>query len=133
MADTFHLKIVASDKMFFEGFCEMLAFPGLDGSHGVLPRHESMVTTVADGEIRFKTDGQWQTAVVTEGFIDISPDEVILLSNTVERPEDIDRKRALEAKERAEERLRQRESMKEYYYTQAALARAMARLKAVKK
>ena len=61
------------------------------------------------------------------------PDYTILLVDTAELPEEIDVKRAQQAKERAEERLRQRESMKEYYYSKAALARAMARLKVTKK
>ena len=55
---------------------------------------------------------------------------VSVLVNTAERPEDIDVKRAEEAKERAEERLRQKQSIQEYHLSQASLARAMARLKA---
>ena len=58
------------------------------------------------------------------------PERVIVLAATLERPEDIDRNRALAAKQRAEERLRQKQSQYEYYQTQAALARALARLKA---
>ena len=46
-----------------------------------------------------------------------------------EHPEEIDRKRAEAAKKRAEERLRQKQSIREYYHSKAALARAMARLK----
>ena len=48
----------------------------------------------------------------------------------MERPEDIDLKRAQEAKERAKEQLRQKQSIEEYYISRAALARAMSRLKA---
>ena len=58
------------------------------------------------------------------------PERVILLAASLERPEDIDQKRAEAAKQRAEERLRQKQSQREYYETQAALARALARLKA---
>ena len=60
------------------------------------------------------------------------PEYVILLADTVELPEEIDVTRAKAAKERAEERLRQRKSQIEYYQTQAALSRAMARLKVTK-
>ncbi|MBS7182700.1 MAG: ATP synthase F1 subunit epsilon, partial [Eubacterium sp.] len=47
-----------------------------------------------------------------------------------ELPEEIDKARALEAKERAEEQMRQDQSMREYYHSRASLARAMVRLKA---
>ena len=53
-----------------------------------------------------------------------------LLVETAERPEEIDVARAQEAKERAEEQLRQKQSIHEYYHSRASLARAMARLKA---
>ncbi len=56
-----------------------------------------------------------------------------VLVNTAERPEDIDVKRAEEAKERAEEQLRQKQSIQEYYLSQASMARAMTRLKASRK
>ena len=64
------------------------------------------------------------------GFAEIMNNRVSVLVNTAERPEDIDVKRAEEAKERAEERLRQKQSIQEYHLSQASLARAMARLKA---
>ena len=74
-------------------------------------------------------DGVWKYAAISEGFIQVMPDSSIILADTCELPEEIDIKRAQEAKERAEERLRQKQSIKEYYETQAALNRAMNRLK----
>ena len=68
-------------------------------------------------------------AAVGAGFVEIKPDYVILLVGFAEHPEEIDRKRAEAAKQRAEERLRQKQSIHEYYHSKAALARAMARLK----
>ena len=66
---------------------------------------------------------------VGAGFVEIKPDYVILLVGFAEHPEEIDRKRAEAARERAEERLRQKQSIHEYYHSKAALARAVARLK----
>lgn len=129
MAKTFQLDIVASDRKFFSGSCEMLVFPALDGECGILAGHESMVTCLKAGELRYKVDGQWYYAAVSDGFVEIMPSFVVLLADTVERPEEIDIKRANEAKIRAEERLRQKQSIREYYHTQAALNRAMNRLK----
>lgn len=131
--NTFKLEIVATDKVFFDGDCEMLVFPGIDGEHGVLAGHELMVSPVVAGELRYTVDGNQQIAAVGNGFVEILGDRVILLCDFVERPEDIDVKRAQLAKERAEERIRLKQSEIEYVHSQAALARAMARLKVTSK
>ncbi|WFR59341.1 F0F1 ATP synthase subunit epsilon [Anaerocolumna sp. AGMB13025] len=133
MAKTFQLEIIASDHPFYKGECEMLIFPGIDGEHGILARHEAMVTCINAGELRFLVDGTWNYAAVSAGFVEVASDYVVLLADTVERPEDIDINRANEAKMRAEERLRQKQSIMEYYHTQAALNRAMNRLKVTKR
>ena len=128
MGKTFYLEITASDRKFYNGECEMMIFPAIDGQQGILPNHESMVTAVKAGELRFKVNGEWKEAAVGDGF-EIMPEFVVLLADTVEWPDEIDIRRAKEAKERAQERLRQKESQREYYHSKAALSRAMARLK----
>ena len=133
MAETFYFEIIASDKKFYSGACEQVIFPAMDCLYGVLANHEDTVTAVVAGELRFKVNGEWRTAVVGEGFADITRDFVLIAVDTVERPEDIDVIRAREAKERAEERLHQKQSRLQYYHTQAALSRAMARLKVTSK
>ena len=57
---------------------------------------------------------------------------ITVLADSIEKPEDIDLKRARDAKERAEEQLRQKQSLQEYYVSKASLARAMARMKAAR-
>ena len=133
MVKNFELKIVASDKKFYIGPCHNLIIPTIDGLMGIMAGHEGTVTTIEPGEIKFQVDGVWHKAAVSEGFAEIMPEEVIILVDTAELPEEIDIKRAEMAKERAEERLRHRESMREYYYSKAALSRAMARLKVTRK
>ena len=71
--------------------------------------------------------------MVSQGLVEIMPEKVMVLVFSAERPEEIDRARAEAAKERAEERLRQKLSMRDYYNSKAALARALARLKASKR
>lgn len=129
MAKKFQLEIIASDHPFYNGECEMLVFPGIDGQHGILANHEALVTCLSPGEIKFQVDGEWHYAAVSEGFVEITPKRVIILADTIERPEDIDEHRAEEAKIRAEEKLRQKLSQTEYYETMSALNRAINRLK----
>ena len=64
------------------------------------------------------------------GLVEIMNNRVTLLVETAEHPEEIDMARAKEAKERAEEQMRQKQSIREYYHSRASLARAMARIKA---
>ena len=117
---TFSLKIISTDKVFYDGKCEYLVIPTIDGEKGILAHHENMVIAVEIGELRFrKPDGEWVTAVVSKGFAEIVNNRASVLVNTAERPEDIDVKRAEEAKERAEEQLRQKQSIQEYYLSQA--------------
>ena len=83
--------------------------------------------------MRYHTEGQWHQVIVSQGFAEVMPDYAILVASTAERPEEIDKARAQRAKERAEEQLRQKQSVQEYHHSKAALARAMARLKATAK
>ena len=129
MPKTFYLEIITPDRQFYTGPAESLVMPALDGAYGVEPGHEPIVTALDAGELRYKVDGQWQTAAVAGGFAEVMPEYAIRLVSAAEHPEEIDEKRAERARERAEERLRQKESVQEYYRSKAALARAMARLK----
>ncbi len=132
--DTFYLKVIAADHVFFHGRCQSLIVPAVDGEKGILPHHENMVIALNDGEIRIKKeDGTTLIGISGIGFVQIANNRVTLLVETAEHPEEIDRKRAIEAKERAMELLRQKQSIKEYKSSQAALARAMSRLKAASK
>ena len=129
---SYNLRIIAADKEFFTGKCVSLIIPAFDGQKEILAHHEDMVIAIDEGEMRFQPEGSedWEYAVVGMGFVEIVHNRVTLLVETAERPEEIDVARAQEAKERAEEQLRQKQSIHEYYHSRASLARAMARLKA---
>ena len=128
MEKTFQLEIITPERQFFTGPVEKLTLPALDGEYGVLPGHEPVVTAIEPGEARYQVDGVWHNVIVTQGFAEITSDYAVVLVATAERPEEIDALRAQRAKQRAEERLRQHESRREYFSSKAALARANARL-----
>lgn len=133
--NSYSLQIIAANRIFFSGRCQSLIIPAFDGQKEILAHHEAMVIAVDDGEIRFKPEDstEWQKAVIGMGFVQIVNNRVTLLVETAERPEEIDIRRAEEAKQRAEEQLRQKQSIQEYYHSSASLARAMSRLKAASK
>ena len=131
-SNSFYLKIIAANRVFYSGRCRSIIVPEYDGQKEILAHHEDMVIAVNDGEMRFQPEGSdnWEYAVVGIGFVEIVNNRVTLLVESAERPEEIDVARAREAKERAEEQMRQKQSTHECYHSRASLARAMARLKA---
>ena len=129
MAKTFHLEIIATDRVFYKGECEHLVITAIDGLLGIMAGHEPLVTALPDGELKYMVDGKWHYAAISEGFIQVMPDNSVILADTCELPEEIDIKRAEEERQRAQEKLRQKQSIQEYYQTQVALNRAMNRLK----
>ena len=133
MAKTFHLEIIATDRVFYQGDCEHLVITAIDGLVGIMAGHEPVVTSLPTGELKYMVDGKWHYAAISSGFIQVMPDSAIILADNCELPEEIDIKRAEEARQRAQEKLRQKQSIKEYYQTQAALNRAMNRLKVSQK
>lgn len=128
---TFWLKIVASDHIFYNGNCEALVVPAYDGEMGILPHHEAMILAIQEGELRYRSpeDPQWREAIVGRGIVQVVNNRVTIIVDTAERPEDIDAVRAKEALERAEEQLRQKQSLAEFKVSQASMARALSRLK----
>ena len=128
---SFYLKILASNKVFFSGKADILVVPGLDGEIAIMAHHQNMAIATTIGDVRFKPEGsdEYIDAVVGIGFVYIANNRVTMIVDTAERPEDIDEVRAKAAMERAEEQLRQKQSIEEYHRSKASLARAMARLK----
>ena len=118
----FWLKVIASDHVFYNGNCESLVVPAHDGEVGILPHREAMILAIQEGELRFRVPGENQYRV--------SNNRVTVVVDTADRPEDIDEVRARQALERAQEQLRQKQSIREYYMSKASMARALSRLKA---
>ena len=135
MANTFFLKIIAANRVFYQGRVRSVIIPEFDGQKEILAHHEDMVIAVDEGEMKFQEENstEWIHAVIGIGFIQIINNRVTLLVETAEKPEEIDILRAQEAKERAMEQLRQKQSIQEYYHSSTSLARAMTRLKVTSK
>ncbi|MDR1598742.1 MAG: ATP synthase F1 subunit epsilon [Oscillospiraceae bacterium] len=128
----FHLTILTPEHAFFEGDAEAIAFPTVDGLFGVLPGHQPEVVILTEGALRITIGGVTREAAASDGFVTILPESVTVILQTAEWPEDIDRRRAEEARREAEEALRQRQSQREYALAKSMLARAMVRLRVTK-
>lgn len=132
VSSAFELEIVTPERKFFSGEVEMVILKTPQGEMGVLKGHTPMVVAIAVGPLRIKKDGEWLEAVLTEGFMEVKQEKTVILTDTAEWPQEVDVNRAKAAKERAEERLQRQLNQAEYIRSQAALARALARLKVSK-
>ena len=131
---TFEVKVIAIDKMFYDGKCRQLIISAADGSMGIMANHENSVTVLVEGPLRIQLeDGTWLEAVTGVGHVRVENNQVTVLVDFAEKPEEIDELRAREALERAQEAMRQKQSIQEYHMSQANIARAMARLAAKKR
>ena len=119
--NTFSLKLIACDKVFYDGPCEILIFDGFDGEMAIMANHEPMTCSVETGE-----------SIVSTGLLKVEHNKVDIIVYSAERPEEIDKFRAEAALERAREQLAQKQSIMEYHVSTASMARAMARLRGVK-
>ena len=112
----------------------MVFAPAIMGEIGIAPRHAPLLTTLKPGEVRVQTPaGEEQFFYVSGGAIEIQPHLVTVLADTALRAKDIDEAAALQAKQRAEEALRDRTGAVELAEAQAELARAAAQIKAIEK
>jgi F-type H+-transporting ATPase subunit epsilon len=134
MAMTMHVDIVSAEEEIFSGPAEMVFAPAVMGEVGILPRHAPLLTQLKPGEVRIRTGGgEEQFFYVSGGMLEIQPHVVTVLADTALRAKDLDEAAAMQAKERAEQALRDKSSEFEYARAQSELAEAVAQLQAIKK
>jgi F-type H+-transporting ATPase subunit epsilon len=128
VADTFQFEIVTPEKLVARDVAEEMQIPGKNGYLGILPGHAPLITELGVGEISYKSSGYTHRLAVAWGFAEVLPDKVTILAETCERGEEIDVKRAEDAKRRAEERLKSGNPDTDFNRAEIALERAETRL-----
>lgn len=131
--NTFHLVIVTLDGISFDGECEKLVVRTIDGDVCIMANHIAYVTALGMGEAQVFTETGVRKAACIGGLLSVANNEVKLAPTTFEWAEDIDRERALKAKERAEAQLAQKKSVQEEKIALAKLHRALVRSSVAKK
>lgn len=126
----FKLEIVTPDRAFFSNEVDMVILRGIDGDLAILKNRAPIITPLKIGKIRIKKDNKERVAAVTEGYVSVTKDKTTVITDSAEWPEEIDTKRAGEAKERAEKRLKQKEGV-DVARAEASLRRALNRLEVV--
>ena len=133
MAMTVHVDVVSAEESIFAGLAEVVVVPGEMGELGIYPRHTALMTRIKPGSVRLKLPEQEEEVLiyVSVGMLEVQPSVVTILADTAIRGADLDEARALEAKQAAEEAIRNHASDVDYAQAQAELAEAIAQLHAI--
>jgi len=128
-------KIVTPEKTVYEDTVDQVTLPTQDGEITVLPNHIPLISVLTSGELVAKKGGEEIAMAVSGGMIEVQKNEITILADTAERAEEIDIKRAEEAKQRAEklkdEKIRSDET--DYATAAAILEKNLARIKVARK
>ena len=129
MAATLKLEIVTPEGKVYSDDVEMVTLPGSEGEMGIFPLHVPLMTQITAGELAVRKAGQDFFLAVGEGFAEITGDHVTILTDMAIKSDDIDERKAEEARQRAEARLQDKLSDGEEAMVKAALAHSLAQIK----
>lgn len=136
MAEQIRLEIVTPKGAVVSEDVDIVTAPGFGGEFGVLANHAPFLSTIKIGILAYKQAGKEEEMMVSGGFCEVSNNKITFLVESAERGHDIDVDRALQAKERAEKRLAMLQQKKEEIdqaRAEAALQRALYRIKLAKR
>jgi len=128
----FTLKIITPDRIFYQNQVSMVEMNTTEGEIGVYKRHVPTTVIISPGILTITEPEGIKEAALHEGFAEILQDEVVIMAEIIEWPEEIDIDRAQAAKERAEERLRSKTPETDIMRAETALQRALARIHVIK-
>lgn len=134
MAAPIRLKIITPERVLFDDQIQELNLPTKEGEITVLENHIPLICLLKPGELRIKIDTKEIPLVISGGFAEITGKKILILADTAERVEEIDEKRAEEAKKRAADQLKTvKLDSEEYVYLAAKVEKELARLRVKRK
>ncbi len=134
MMKTIQLEIVSAETEIFSGPAVHVIVSGLLGELGIYPGHTQLLTALKPGPVRIvKTEGEDEIIYISGGILEVQPNLITLLADTAIRAADLDEMAALEAKQRAEQALSDKQADIDYAKATVELAQAIAQLQAIAK
>ncbi|MDE1167400.1 MAG: F0F1 ATP synthase subunit epsilon [Pseudomonas sp.] len=132
MAMTVHCDIVSAEGEIFSGLVEMVIAHGELGDLGIALGHAPLITSLKPGPIRLiKQGGEAEVFYISGGYLEVQPNMVKVLADTVQRAADLDEAAASEAVKAAEKALHEKGADFDYSAAAARLAEAAAQLRTV--
>ena len=123
-----HLRVVTPEGIYKEFDTPYLNFQSTDGDRGILPNHMPLVTSLKIGKLTCEEEGKRQTYAVAGGLLYFRENLAEILTDAIERSDEIDTVRAKAAQSRAEQRLQSGRENLDVKRAQLALARALNRI-----
>lgn len=134
MSMTVHVDVVSAESEIFSGTAKMVHASGVMGDLGILPRHAPLLTKLKPGEVRVELpDGGEEHLYISGGMLEIQPHCITVLADTAVRAKDLDEAQAKQAKERAEQALRDKQGDMDLAQAERELAEAVAQLATIQK
>ena len=132
---TIHVDVVSAQQSIFSGEATFVALPGESGELGILPRHTPLITRIKPGAVRIvrADNGEEEFVFVAGGILEVQPGTVTVLADTAVRGKDLDEARALEARQMAEEAMKNAKSDIDLAAAQGEFATMAAQLAAIQK
>ena len=115
-----HFKIITPEKTVYENEVDQATLPVSDGEVTILPNHRSYIASLKSGEVMLRIGNEEIHMAVSGGFVEFDNNTLTVLADTAEHAEDIDEKRAEEARKRAEELKTQKINMSEEEFARTA-------------
>lgn len=121
------VKIMAPDRVFYEGQVSFVEFNTTEGIVGIFPKHIPMTVVISPGVLKLvEENGEIKEAALHSGFVEVLGDSITMLAESVEWPDEIDVRRAEEARIRAERRIK--DNAKDMNRAELALKRSVVRM-----
>lgn len=134
MTTTIRCDIVSAEKEIFQGAATLVVATGELGELGIAPRHAPLITRIKPGKVVVTLpSGEKLDFYVSGGILEVQPQVVTVLADTVVRADDLDEAVVKKAKEEAERLIANRSEAMDLAEAQAKLAEAMAQLQALER
>ncbi len=130
--NSLHLKITTPLGVFLEEDVDEIVVPGSEGYFGVQYGHTPFITSIIPGVLTVFSNESIEKYSIHNGFAIVDIDKISILTEIIEKPEEIEKARAKRAGERAEKRLKEKKEGTDFRRAEAALRRALARIQVVK-
>ncbi|MBX9716549.1 MAG: F0F1 ATP synthase subunit epsilon [Burkholderiaceae bacterium] len=132
---TLHVDVVSAEESIFSGEAKFVALPGEMGELGIYPRHTPLITRIKPGAVRIirADSGAEEFVFVAGGILEVQPGTVTVLADTAIRGKDLDEAKAADAKQRAEEAMKNAKSDIDFAKAQSEFATMAAQIAALRK
>lgn len=131
---TLHVDVVSAEEAIFTGEAKFVVLPGESGELGILPGHTPLISRIRPGTVKIvRADDGEETIFVAGGILEVQPGSVTVLADTAIRAADLDEARAVAAREKAEDALRNAKNKEDIAVVEAELAMLAAQAAAARR